>query len=104
MMNIIANIFSSLANLMLNVISILVNAVETVGVAINLTPHEARMCFVIAVGVSLGIQSARSLERMRSREKDIETAIREADIDGVFNRITNPLQINKAAKKAADVN
>lgn len=93
MMNTIANIFGALIELMLKVISVLVDAVETVGIAVGLTPHEARMCFVIAIGVSLGIQSAHSLERMRAREK------KEADIDGVFNRIPTK-SLNKAAKAA----
>lgn len=102
MMNTIANIFGALAELMIKIISVLVDIVETAGVAVGLTPHEARMCFVIAVGVSLGIQSARSLERMRAKEKDVEKAIKEADIDGMFNHITTK-SLNKAAK-AADVN
>ena len=87
--------------LMIKVINVLINAVETVGTSVGLTPHEARMCFVIAVGVSLGIQSAHSLEHMRAREK----AIKESDIDGVFNRITTKSLINnKAVKKTANIN
>ena len=96
MMNTIANIFGALIEPMTKVISIIVDIIETVGVAVGLTPHEARMCFVIAVGVSLGIQSARSLERMRAKEKDVEKAIRESDIDGMFNHITT--KSLKAAK------
>ena len=99
MMNTIANIFGALMELMLKIISVLVDAIETVGIAVGLTAHESHMLFVIAVGVSLGIQSAKSLERMRTREKDLEKAIKEADVDGIFNRITA-----KAVKKTADVN
>lgn len=100
MMNVIVNIFETLIGLMIKVISMLVNVIETVGVTIGLTTHESHMLFVIAIGVSLGIQSAKSLERMRAREKDVEKAIREADIDGVFNRITTKSLINnKAVKK-----
>ena len=98
MMNMIANIFGTINELMLKLISILINAVETVGVTVGLTPHEARMCFVIAVGVSLGIQSAKALERIRSREKNLERAIKEADVDGMFNHITT--KSLKAAKAA----
>ena len=100
MMNTIANIFGTVIELMIKLINILINAVETVGVTVGLTPHEARMCFVIAVGVSLGIQSAKSLERIRSREHDVEKAIKEADVDGMFNHITT----KSLTAKAADVN
>ena len=99
MMNTIANSFGALMELMLKVISVLVDAVETVGTSVGLTAHESHMLLVIAIGVSLGIQSARSLERIRSREKNLEKAIKEADIDGVFNHITTK-SLNKAAKVA----
>ena len=98
MMNTIANIFGALIEPMTKVISIIVDIIETVGVAVGLTPHESHMLFVIAIGVSLGIQSAHSLERMRAREKDLEKAIKESDIDGMFNRITT--KSLKAAKAA----
>lgn len=98
MMNMIFDALTNLTELMIKAISMLVNVIETVGVTVGLTPHEARMCFVIAIGVSLGIQSAHSLERIRSREKDLEKAIKEADVDGMFNRITTTF--NKAAKAA----
>ena len=96
MMNVIVNIFGTLMEPMLKVINVLVNAVETVGIAAGLTAHESHMLLVIAIGVSLGIQSAKSLERMRAREHDVEEAI-----DGMFNCITNKLFSNKKAAKTA---
>lgn len=98
MMNVIANIFSALVEPMIKVISIIVDIIETVGTSVGLTAHESHMLFVIAIGVSLGIQSAHSLERIRSREKDLEKIIKEADIDGMFNHITT--KSLKAAKAA----
>ena len=99
MMNVIINIFEALMELMIKVISMIVNIIETAGIAVGLTEHESHMLLVIAVGVSLGIQSAHSLERIRSREKDLEKAIKEADIDGMFNHITTK-SLNNAAKAA----
>ena len=86
---------NTIIELMLKVISVLVDAVETVGTSVGLTAHESKMLLMIAIGVSLGIQSAKSLERMRAREHEI---------DGMFNCITNKLFSNKKAAKVAEVN